>query len=40
MKVFISSTARDLPNHRVTVALALERLGLQVARMETFEASK
>ena len=38
MKVFVSSTARDLPKHRLAVALALEQLGLQVARMETFGA--
>ena len=38
MKVFISSTARDLSKHRFAVALALERLGLQVARMEAFGA--
>src|SRR5215469_17462559 len=39
MKVFVSSTARDLPKHRLAAALAIERLGLQVARMETFGAS-
>lgn len=38
MKVFVSSTAHDLPKHRLAVALALERLGLQLARMETFGA--
>ena len=38
MNVFVSSTALDLPNHRLAVAMALERLGLQPARMETFGA--
>jgi Domain of unknown function (DUF4062) len=38
MKVFVSSTAVDLPEHRPAVAGALERLGLHVARMESFGA--
>lgn len=38
MRVFISSTQRDLIEHRNAVAEALERLGLQLARMETFGA--
>jgi len=36
MKAFVSSTALDLPKHRLAVAAALERLGLQLARMESF----
>lgn len=38
MKVFISSTYVDLVEHRRAVADALERLGLQLSRMETFGA--
>jgi hypothetical protein len=36
MRVFLSSTAVDLINHRLAVAAALERLGLALARMESF----
>lgn len=38
MRVFLSSTAVDLINHRLAVAAALERLGLTLARMESFGA--
>jgi hypothetical protein len=38
MRVFISSTLLDLVEHRRTAANALERLGLHLARMETFGA--
>jgi len=38
MRVFVSSTAVDLMNHRLAVSAALERLGLGLARMETFGA--
>lgn len=38
MKVFISSTYKDLTNHRVRVAEAVERLGQQGIRMEVFGA--
>jgi len=38
MKVFISSTYIDLVKHRRAAADALERLGLQLSRMETFGA--
>src|SRR5690348_15709053 len=38
MKVFISSTALDLIDHRSAVAAAIERLGLTLSRMETFGA--
>lgn len=38
MRVFISSTYQDLIVHRLAVADALERLGLQLQRMETFGA--
>jgi hypothetical protein len=38
MKVFISSTYRDLVDHRRAVADAVERLGLQLERMESFGA--
>jgi hypothetical protein len=38
MKVFISSTYVDLVDHRKAVAEALEHLGLQLTRMETFGA--
>lgn len=38
MKVFVSSTYIDLANYRSAAAEALERLGLELARMETFGA--
>lgn len=38
MRVFVSSTYRDLVEHRRAVAEALERLGLQLERMEAFGA--
>lgn len=38
MKVFLSSTFEDLEDHRAAAAGAIERLGLQVLRMETFGA--
>jgi len=38
MRVFVSSTALDLREHRLAVARALEQLGLGLARMETFGA--
>jgi hypothetical protein len=38
MRAFISSTYRDLIGHRHAVAEALERLGIQLQRMETFGA--
>jgi Domain of unknown function (DUF4062) len=38
MLVFVSSTFKDLVDHRRAVADALERLGLQLERMETFGA--
>jgi hypothetical protein len=38
MRVFVSSTYKDLIDHRRAVADALERLGLQFRRMETFGA--
>jgi CheY-like chemotaxis protein len=38
MKVFLSSTFEDLEDHRAAAAGAIERLGLQVVRMETFGA--
>jgi hypothetical protein len=38
MKVFLSSTSVDLIEYRQAAAEALERLGLQVGRMETFGA--
>jgi hypothetical protein len=38
MRVFVSSTYRDLIEHRRAVADALERLGLHFKRMETFGA--
>lgn len=38
MRVFISSTFIDLVDHRLAVADAVERLGLQLSRMETFGA--
>lgn len=38
MRVFVSSTYRDLVDHRRAVAEALERLGLQLERMEAFGA--
>ena len=38
MKVFISSTFRDLEIHRAAVADALERLGVQLSHMEKFGA--
>ena len=38
MRAFISSTYRDLVDHRCAAADALERLGLQLQRMETFGA--
>lgn len=38
MKVFISSTYKDLIDHRAKVAEAIERLGLQGVRMEVFGA--
>ncbi|MFL6207492.1 MAG: DUF4062 domain-containing protein [Pyrinomonadaceae bacterium] len=38
MRVFVSSTYKDLIDHRRAVADALERLGLQLDRMETFGA--
>lgn len=38
MKVFLSSTYRDLVEHRLAAAEALERLGLQGVRMEVFGA--
>jgi hypothetical protein len=38
MRAFVSSTYRDLIDHRRAVADALERLGLQLQRMETFGA--
>lgn len=39
MRVFVSSTYKDLIDHRRAVADAMERLGLQLGRMETFGAS-
>jgi hypothetical protein len=38
MRVFVSSTYKDLIGHRLAVADALERLGLEFKRMETFGA--
>lgn len=38
MRVFISSTYLDLVSHRAAVADAIERLGLEVNRMEAFGA--
>jgi hypothetical protein len=38
MRAFISSTYRDLIDHRRAVADALQRLGLQLQRMEAFGA--
>lgn len=38
MRVFVSSTYKDLVDHRRAVADALERLGLGLDRMETFGA--
>lgn len=38
MRVFISSTFVDLVDHRRAVANAVERLGLQLSRMEAFGA--
>jgi hypothetical protein len=38
MRVFVSSTYQDLVDHRRAVADALERLGLQLERMEAFGA--
>jgi 8-oxo-dGTP pyrophosphatase MutT (NUDIX family) len=38
MKVFLSSTYKDLIEHRKFAAEAIERLGLQGARMEVFGA--
>ena len=38
MKVFISSTYKDLVNHRALVSEAVERLGEQGVRMEVFGA--
>lgn len=38
MRVFVSSTYKDLVDHRRAVADAMERLGLQLERMETFGA--
>jgi pimeloyl-ACP methyl ester carboxylesterase len=38
MNVFISSTYRDLAEHRRAGADAVERLGLQLQRMESFGA--
>jgi hypothetical protein len=38
MRVFVSSTYKDLIGHRRAVADALERLGLEFRRMETFGA--
>ncbi len=38
MKVFISSTFRDLERHRAAVADAIERLDIQLSRMDAFGA--
>ena len=38
MKAFISSTFADLSRHRAAVADAIERLGVELSRMETFGA--
>src|SRR6266702_1178078 len=38
MKVFVSSTYLDLAAHRKAVGDAMERLGLELTRMETFGA--
>ena len=38
MKAFISSTFMDLKQHRAAVADAIERLGIELSRMETFGA--
>lgn len=38
MKAFISSTFCDLKRHRAAVADALERLGIELSRMEAFGA--
>lgn len=38
MSVFLSSTAEDLKAHREKVALAIEQMGSNSIRMETFTA--
>ena len=38
MKAFISSTFQDLERHRAAVADVIERLGVQLSRMEKFGA--
>lgn len=38
MKIFISSTYKDLVDHRARTAEAIERLGQQGVRMEVFGA--
>lgn len=38
LRIFLSSTARDLPEHRKAVAAVIDRLGHAPIRMETFGA--
>ena len=38
LRVFLSSTAKDLEQHRLRVGEALERMGNLSVRMETFGA--
>lgn len=38
LRIFLSSTAEDLAEHRAAVALAVETLGQRSVRMESFGA--